>query len=82
VLMLLREPALQVLGSAGCRVARASRVLAIGSLPSRTFLVLLNRFCDFPVQKSLFRRDAETDTRDACATQAEEILGRRDELSR
>jgi hypothetical protein len=44
-------------GSAGCRVARASPVLAKASPPSRTS------------QKRLFRRDAETSTRDTCATQ-------------
>ena len=38
------------------RVAHASRVLAIASSRSRTFL------------ERLFRRDAETNTRDACAT--------------
>jgi hypothetical protein len=48
-------------------VAHASRVLAMASSPSRTFIVEC-RFGEFRVKESPFRRDAETNTRDACAT--------------
>src|SRR5438132_13446065 len=43
------------LGSAGCRVAHASRVLTLAARQRGLF-------------ERLFRRDAETNTRDACAT--------------
>src|SRR5206468_3737771 len=49
-------------GSAGCRVARASRVLTLASRQRGLF-------------ERLFRRDAETNTRDACATRQPALPG-------
>ncbi len=40
-----------------------------GVTPSRTFLERLQNSTRATVDGSLFRRDAETNTRDACATQ-------------
>jgi hypothetical protein len=48
------------------RVARASRVLAMASRDRGLFSGACIR------EKSLFQRDAETNTRDACATQSTE----------
>jgi hypothetical protein len=50
------------------RVAPASRVLVIASSRSRTFPVLYQFTDDGVGWERLFRRDAETSTRDACAT--------------
>ncbi|PYI82508.1 MAG: hypothetical protein DMF09_14245 [Verrucomicrobia bacterium] len=49
-------------------VARASRVLASASSRSRTFLASSKHLLPARLKGSLFRRDAETNTRDACAT--------------
>ena len=46
------------------RVAHASRVSGEG------VLAIANFCCGFNDTKSLFRRDAETNTRDACATRS------------
>src|SRR6266508_196291 len=50
-------------------VAPASRVLAMASSLSRTFRSALLRASRCLIER-LFRRDAETNTRDACATQS------------
>ena len=50
------------------RVAHASRVLASASSRSRTSLLISSRVTGTSPTKSLFRRDAKTSTRDACAT--------------
>ena len=49
-------------------VAHASRVLASASSRSRTFGSIALQACGRAVRKRLFQRDAETSTRDACAT--------------
>jgi len=51
-------------------VAHASRVLASASSRSRTFPLDSHLCCGSDSKKRLFRRDAETSTRDACATQS------------
>src|SRR5206468_2955319 len=63
------------------RGARASRVLANASSRSRTFP---NAFLtdEMPHNKRLFRRDAETNTRDVCATQKERRFARLSPCSR
>ena len=50
-------------------IAHASRVLARASSPSRIFLTRSPHAPRAGLMKNLFRRDAETNTRDACATQ-------------
>ena len=52
--------------SGSARVSRAGeRVLAIANFPCESSLLSIEHI----VKKRLFRRDAETSTRDACATQ-------------
>src|SRR5882724_8012598 len=52
----------------GFRVAHASRVLAMMSRHRGLSLPVRNRWLLMKYDESLFRRDAETNTRDACAT--------------
>ena len=56
------------------RVAHASRVLAMASSPSRTFRNTRKSSAGRLLFKRLFRRDTETCTRDACATQTQTFL--------
>jgi hypothetical protein len=51
-------------------VAHASRVSGDSVPAIANFSYFVNRVCDFRLQKRLSRRDAETSTRDACATQS------------
>ncbi len=51
------------------RVAHSSRVLANASSRSRTFPLTSGSSLRTTFEERLFRRDAETSTRDACATQ-------------
>ncbi len=55
------------------RVAHASRVLAKPSRVRELSLFVPIDGCVWNPKKSSFRRDAETGTRDACATQSGEF---------
>ena len=57
------------IASSGCLGSAAARVLASASARSRTFVVCTLTALAIARNKSLFRRDAETSTRAACAPQ-------------